>query len=193
MKQDFILTLYSRPETVFTLSELALLFPEIPYLNLKNKAYYFAKAGKLKYLRRGIYTKENFHIFELANKLYTPSYISLEAVLQKAGIIFQDYKSITVLSYLSRTVKVDNNTFIFRKIKNSILLNTAGIEDNGIYAIATKERAFLDAVFLYKDYHFDNLSPLDWTNVHELKNIYASRALEKRVNQYADYFKKTYA
>ena len=50
--------------------------------------------------------------------------------------------------------------------------------------MASKERAFLDAVYLYKDYHFDNLGSLDWEKIEDLKKIYKSKAFEKRVNSY---------
>ena len=30
------------------------------------------------------------------------------------------------------------------------------------YYVASKERAFLDILYLNKDYHFDNLSPLNF-------------------------------
>jgi hypothetical protein len=67
-----------------------------------------------------------------------------------------------VASYLTRKIKVGEQEIFYRKIKDEILLNNLGVEERNSYFIATKERAFLDAVFLYKDYHFDNLRPLDW-------------------------------
>lgn len=184
MKRDFIFTLYSTTQTVFSLKELSLLFPDIPYNNLKSKAHYFVKKKKFQNPRKGIYAKENYNKLELASKIYTPSYISLETVLQKEGIIFQNYETIFVVSYLSRKISVDKVNIFYRKIGNHILLNKEGINEVDNYAIAIKERAFLDAIFLYKDYHFDNLSPLDWETVRKLKVIYQSKALEKRVEDY---------
>jgi len=184
MKNDFILEIYKKPQTVFSLKEISMLFPELIYKNLKSKLSYFVSTGKLKRLRKGIYAKENYNFLELANKIYTPSYISLETVLLKEGIIFQDYKTIFASSYLSRRIRVENQEIFYRKIKDEILLNSLGLNEENNYFIASKERAFLDAVFLYKDYHFDNLRPLDWEMVKEIEKIYPSKALVKRVNQY---------
>lgn len=190
MKNNIILSLYKRTQTVFTLREIALLFPEIPYVNLKKRMSYFSKSGAIKKLSRGVYAKDKFDILELANKLYTPSYISLETVLQKAGVTFQYYESIFAVSYVSRTVEVGGHTIVYRRMKKGIFLNKQGIEEQRNVVIASPERAFLDAVFLYKDYHFDNLSPLNWDKIMELKNLYQSRALNKRIEEYYQIYKE---
>lgn len=193
MKNSIILSLYKKPQTVFTLKEVSLLFPEIPYSNLKKRMSYFSKSGSIKKLSRGVYAKDQFDVLELANKLYSPSYISLETVLQKAGVTFQYYESVFAVSYLSRTVVVGDDTIEYRRIKKDILLNKQGIEDQGNVVIASPERAFLDGVFLYKNYHFDNLSPLNWDKIMELKNLYENRVFNKRVDEYYQIYKKDHA
>jgi len=183
-KKDFLLEIYKREQSVFTLGEITLLFPQISYPNLKRKISYYVKVGKILRLRKGVYGKENFNPLELANKIYTPSYISFETVLKKEGIIFQESSGLFVASYLTRKIKCAGLEIFYRKIKDEILTNSRGIESKEIYAIASKERAFLDSVFVYKNYYFDNLSVLDWDRVFDLLEIYKSRALEKRINQY---------
>lgn len=190
--KDLILTLYSQPQTVFTLKEISLFFPDIPYPDLKSKVRYFVKVGKLKNLRRGIYAKEGYNPLELANKLYTPSYISFETVLLKEGVVFQYYETIFVASYLSRTLNVDGHNIWYKQIGEPALSNRSGIEEKNNYFIATKERAFLDAVFLYKDYHFDNLGGLDWEKVFELVPIYGSKVLDKRIKNYYKNYQEDY-
>lgn len=193
MIKDFILTLYSQPQTVFTLKEISFLFPDIAYPNLKSKVGYFVKAGKLKSVRRGIYVKEGYNPLELANKIYTPSYISYETVLQKEGVVFQYYETIFVASYLSREITVDGHKIFYRQMAKKLITDKSGIEETGNYFIATRERAFLDAVFLYKNYHFDNLGALDWDKVFELCSIYQKKALHKRVEQYYKDYRQDYA
>lgn len=190
MAKDFLLELYKKPQTVFTTKEISLIFPQIPYQNLKSRLHYAVSVGKLKKLRKGIYAKENFEPLELANKIYTPSYISLETVLAKEGIIFQKYATIFVASYLTRRVKAAGQEIFYRKVKDEVLLNNLGIEEKSNYFVASKERAFLDAIFLYRDYHFDNLRPLDWEKAKEISRIYASKALEKRVAEYYQIFRQ---
>lgn len=190
MNKNFILEIYKKPQTIFSLKEISLFFPQIPYKNLKSKLSYFVSVGKLKRLRKGIYAKEDFNLLELANKIYTPSYISLETVLGKEGIIFQKYQTIFVATYLTRKIKVGNQEIFYRKIKDETLLNSLGVEEENTYFMASKERAFLDAVFLYKDYHFDNLRPLDWDKIKEIAKIYSSQTLIKRVAQYYKIYKQ---
>ncbi len=190
MNKTTILALYQAPQTVFTIGEISLLLPDVPYPNLRRRLAHLVKAGQLLNLRRGIYAKEKYDELELANKIYTPSYISLETVLRRAGVIFQYYKSIFAVSYLSRTVEAGGFRIVYRKIKREILLNKQGIEEQGNITIATPERAFLDGVFLWKNYYFDNLGSLDWGKVMELKQIYHSKVFDKRVMEYYEMYKE---
>ena len=184
MADNFILEIYKKPQTVFSFKEISLFFPKLKYASLKNKLYYAVATNKLVKLRRGLYAKEDYNFLEIAGKVYTPSYISLETILEKEGIVFQKYDTIFAVSYLSRKIKVNSREIFYRKIKMNILLNNSGIIRENNYSRASAERAFLDAVFLYKDYHFDNLNSLNWEKIEKIKKIYKSKSLEKRISQY---------
>lgn len=187
---NLVLELYKKNQSVFTTKEISLLFPDINYSNLKRRISYYAKADKIVRLRKGIYGKENFDPLELANKIYTPSYISFETVLKKEGIIFQESSGIFAASYLTREIQCAGLEIFYRRIKDEILTNSRGLERKGAYFIASKERAFLDAVFVYKDYYFDSLSVLNWDTVFDLIKIYKSKVLEKRISQYFKIYKE---
>jgi len=74
---------------------------------------------------KGIYAKDkNYDRLELANRIYTPSYISLETVLSREGIVFQHYEQIFLVSYLTREIICDGQKYVFRKIKDTILTNS---------------------------------------------------------------------
>lgn len=192
MDNDIVLVLYSKPQTVFTMDEIALLFPHIPYNNLRNRIRYFTNVGKLKRLRQGVYAKLEYNPFELANKLYKPSYISFETVLAKGGVVFQYYETIFLATYLTREVEVNGVSIQYRQVKGMVLTNPEGIEQKENYFIATLERAFLDAVYLYRNYHFDNLGVIDWGKVDKLKKIYNNKAFEGRVEEYYMIYKEDY-
>ena len=102
MDKNLIFELYKNKRTVFSLQEIALLLDESNFVRLKQRIHYYVRTKKLKNPRRGIYAKENYSREELACKIYLPAYISMEYVLQKAGIIFQYYQYMTIISYLSR-------------------------------------------------------------------------------------------
>ena len=177
-KVDIVLALYKESWTVFRLKDIAILVGEESFQSLNKKLNYYVQTGKLENPRKGIYAKTGYNIEELACTIFSPSYISLEYVLQKAGIVFQYDSRITSVSYLSRDVEVGNQQFVFRKIKGSALVNTLGIirQTNHIN-IASPERAFLDLLYLEKDYYFDNLNPLDKDLIYKLLPLYQSRSL----------------
>lgn len=185
MQNKILIELHKQPQTVFTLTEISLLFPGISYTNIKDRMSYLTRRGAIARLRKGVYVKENYNSQELANKLYTPSYISLETVLQQAGVIFQYYEQITSVSYLSRTVQVSGHILDYKKIKEEVLTNRAGIVTKNNVNIATPERAFLDAIYLYSNYHVDNLSSLNWKKINEFMGLYVNKSLNRRV---ADYY-----
>lgn len=182
-RESFVLKLYKAKNTVFTIDEIALLLRESDRDALKSKINYYVKQGVIKSVRKGIYVKSDYNVLELATKIYTPAYISLETVLEKEGVIFQHYKTIFAASYLSRKIEVDKNEIRFRKIKKEILINKAGVIEKDNYFIATKERAFLDALYLYKDYYFDNLDILDKKKISSLLKIYRSGKFSKKVKK----------
>ena len=177
---DIVLAIYKESRTVFRLKDIAILVGEDNFQSLNKKLNYYVQTGKLENPRKGIYAKPNYNIEELACTIFNPSYISLEYVLQKAGIVFQYDSRITSVSYLSRDIEVGNQHFMFRKIKGSALVNTLGIirQTNHIN-IASPERAFLDLLYLEKDYYFDNLNPLDKDLIYKLLPLYQSKSLSK--------------
>ena len=184
IKNSIILSIFKETKTVFRLRDIALLLGEKDFESLNKKLNYYVRTGKLLNPRKGIYAKPNYSSEELACILYTPSYISLEYVLQKEGVLFQFDSRITSISYLSRSIEVDEKTFIYRKIKGEIIADTRGIaRQTDQINIASPERAFLDILYLNKTYYFDNLNPLDKDKVYGLLPVYSSKALTDRVQK----------
>jgi hypothetical protein len=183
-KIDILTAIYSDSKTVFRLSDIAMLTGKEDFQSLNKSLNYFVRTGKLSNPRKGIYTKSSFSNEELANTIYTPSYISLQYVLQTEGVIFQYDSSITSISYLSRTIEVDNKHLSYRKIKDSILVNPTGLtQKEGIINIASPERAFLDLLYLESQFYFDKTDMLDPGLVFKILPIYESKALTRRVEK----------
>lgn len=192
MKRDYLLELMRAKNSVFTTNEVALLWGETDVQFIRKKLYRYLKAGKLYSLRRGVYTKaKEYNPLELAAKIFTPAYISFETVLARAGVIFQFYGQIFVASYLTREITVDGQAYAFRKIRSTILTNRKGVEIKDAYCIASAERAFLDILYLHKDYYFDNLRNLDWDKVSTILPIYGgNKRMARLVRQYRSAAKK---
>lgn len=165
--------------TVFRISDIAMMTGETDRSRLVQRLRYGIKKGYLSSPCHGIYAKKKYSVEELACKLYVPSYISLDTVLQKAGVIFQYSEEISLVSYLSRHIEVGGRQIRYRKIKNQIIVDLNGI-NRGEINEATPERAFLDTLYLNSHYHFDNPAVLDMDKIKRLLPIYHSPTLTKR-------------
>ena len=187
-KGDYISTILRSKQTVLSAKDIMLLWGEANSDAARVRISYYAKSGDLYRIRRGFYAKDkNYNKFELAAKIFTPSYVSFETVLGQADITFQHYNQIFVASYTKREITADGQVYSYKRIKDAILTNPAGVESNDNYSIAIAERAFLDVVYLNKDYHFDNLGPLNWDKVFEILPIYGgNKRMEKMVKKYRE-------
>jgi hypothetical protein len=181
---NLIVELYKDNRTVFRLKDIAMLMEESNSENLKRRLNYYVKSADILNPRRGIYAKPGYKIEELGCLLYTPSYISLEYVLQQAGVVFQYDSAVTHASYLNREIVVGNNTIKYRQIKGEILINHEGlILRKGNINIATPERAFLDMLYLNGEMYFDNLHPLNKEKIAQILPVYQSKTMDKTVKK----------
>ena len=175
-------TILRSTRTVFTVQSLMMMTGCDDSQKLTKSLHYYTKEGKIGSPRRGIYTKREYDIQEMACSLFRPSYISLEYVLGRAGVIFQWDEAVTCISYLSRQLEVDKQRYQFRKINPTLWIGMEGIEQKDNIAIASVERAFLDMVYLSAgNCYFDNLRPLSITKVRSLLPLYRSAKLSERI------------
>src|SRR3989344_1042668 len=182
---NLIAKLYESTKTILTIKDIALIWEETNTANLLSKIKYYAKQGSLIRLTRGVFGKDkNYNPKELATSLYTPSYISFETVLREAGIIFQHYDTIFVAGPWPRTMTIDKTTITFRRLKDGVLFSPIGVDNKDNYSIASPERAFLDTIYLFPEYYFDNLRSINWEKCFELVKIYNNRQLIKRLKKY---------
>lgn len=183
MSNDLLLTLYQRPEMVFSTPQIGLLFPELTNSEIRQRMFRYVQSGKLLNPRKGFYAKPNFPLEELACMVYKPTYISLEYVLQRAGVVFQYNSAITLVSYRTRTIDIQNTPIIYRQMKGEIIACTKGITNKGNLNIATPERALLDMLYLFPNYYFDHVNKLDKTLIKDLLPIYSCTILTERVKK----------
>ena len=177
--------LYQSSKTILTNRDLALIWQATSPDNLKAKIAYYVKQKVLVRLARGIFAKDsNYNVKELATSIYTPSYISFETVLREAGIIFQHYDTVFVAGPWPKTMTIDQTTITFRKLKDLVLFSSVGIDNQDNYSIASPERAFLDTIYLFPEYYFDNLGSINWEKCFELVLIYDNQQLIKRLKKY---------
>ena len=180
-------SLLKLPQTVFTTREIALILGETNSDIVKSKINYYVKRGALISLRRGVYAKDTkFSGYELATKLYSPSYVSFETILTKNNVVFQFDTRIHLACYLTREVETAGVKISYKKVKGEILHNPAGIIYKDNYPEAILERSFLDTIYLFGKRHFDNLKPVDFEKCEELLPIYKDVITREDLKSYAD-------
>jgi predicted transcriptional regulator of viral defense system len=184
--ENRILSLYKAKQTIFTAKEIGLFWNENDMKNLKSALKYYVKKGQLIHLRKGIYAKPEYNVYEAAVKIYSPSYISFETVLRNEGVIFQYYETIFVASYISREIElVDGQKIAYRRIRSSALMAKDGVSEKDGYYIADKERAFLDIIYRNPNYYFDNLGSIDWQKCLDIaSSSYNIKRLKKTIKTY---------
>lgn len=184
LQNNVLEIILSSPRSVFNVQTLRMLSECEDSQKLTKSLNYYVKAGKIRNPRRGIYTKATYDEREMACSLFRPAYVSLEYVLQRAGVVFQYDDAITCVSYLNRIVEIDDKTYQFRIINPELWIGMEGIELQENILIATPERAFLDMVYLSAgNCYFDNLHPLNKTKIKKLLPLYKSKVLIDRVTE----------
>jgi predicted transcriptional regulator of viral defense system len=178
----YIRKLLNTKKTVFSTEDLKKLFeiPDPNYLNVVISR--LVGKGDLLRLFKGIYcNKKDFNVIELANKLKRPSYVSLETILYKKGIIFQPYERIiTSVSDTPDQKEAQEKIFLYRQIKGFLLANPAGIVNDGTKVYATPERATLDLFYLSGGgVHLDNIESLDLKKLSQISAIFPKTVQEE--------------
>lgn len=182
-KGDYLTAILRSPKTVFTAKDMALLWHDPGSPAARVRMHYYTKNNDLYRIRKGLYAKSpDYNHLELATRIFTPSYVSFETVLAKAGLIFQFYSPVFAASYITREITVDNQVYAYKRIKTAILTNPLGILHANETSVASPERAFLDTLYVNADYQFDNLRPVDWDRVMQILPIYGNQRLAKQVN-----------
>lgn len=183
-QNNILETILKSSRTVFTIQSMMMLTGCEDSTKLTKSLHYYSKAGKICNPRKGLYAKLVYDEKEMACGMFRPAYISLEYVLQRAGVVFQFDETVTCVSYLNREVEIDGKSYSYRIIKPELWIGMEGIDQDDNVCMATPERAFLDMVYLSAgSCYFDNLHPLNKLRIKELLPLYNSRVLEKRVSE----------
>ncbi|MEI6553839.1 MAG: hypothetical protein WCO09_04675, partial [bacterium] len=121
----------------------------------KQRLSEWQSKGYIKKLRQGFYMFSDFEIDEpvllaLANKIYEPSYVSLEMALSTYGLIPEAVYSITsATSQITKTIKTPVGSFIYKHIQPELMFGYELKEHNGYrYQIAEIEKAVLDYLYI---------------------------------------------
>lgn len=191
--------------TVFSLTDIRKLEPNFDRRRLNE----WQDKGYIKKLRRGYYifadiTVDDYSLFFIANKLYTPSYISFEMALSYYNLIPE---GVHVITSASSRKKIEFQTpvgiFSYQQLKPELMFGYH-LEKHGKqnYKLADIEKAVLDYLYLYP--HVTNLADLhEWrfngeeflatADIHKFNRyvkVFNSKSLEKRAKELLNFIKQ---
>lgn len=165
----------------------------------QNKKY-------IKMIRRGYYIFSDLEIneqilFLIANKIYAPSYISLEMVFSYYNLIPESVYGITsVTSQKTSNFKNDLGKFIYRHIKPELIFGYKLVKHkNHNFRIAEIEKAILDYFYLNSHLETENdftemrfnreefISKVDKEKLERYLKEFGNKNLEKRLKKFLKY------
>lgn len=136
--------------------------------------------GLLFRIARGYYSlKKDFNIYELANTVITPSYISFNCALFYHGIAFQASQEIESAALINYKREIADYTLKYFVLKKELLLNLEGIQFLENFSIATPERAILDCLYLGMHPNIDNLEKVNKLRLQNLLKYYPQSVKNK--------------
>jgi len=158
------------------------------YKIFKNRTHNKAKKEPL-YLKRKMGKNSQEDFFKISNILQVPSYISLMTALSYYEITTQVQREVIESVCVKRTLKktIENTEFNFYKINRTLYFDFLKKDD---FFIASKEKAFVDAVYLYSfgKYSFDfdsiDISKLDMKKIKKIINNFPERT-KQALKKYA--------
>lgn len=186
---------------VFNIDDILKLFPSNRDI-IKQQIFYWKKQGWIKILKKGLYEivypkRRILSDMFIANKLYDPSYVSLETALSYYSIIPEVAMGVTsVTTKPTREFRNHYGFFRYRCIVKRAYLGYRLMEDQGqMVKIAEPEKALVD--YIYFNILDRNVIDLDALRVNKRKlkeldkkkiTVYASNFSKRMVNKFRDIY-----
>jgi len=164
---DIIMAINRTGRRIFTAADIAKLIGSNNANTIYKTAERLTRNGILSKLNKGLYFTAEIppDLFEIANGLYVPSYVSLESALYRYGVISQALYTITSVSTnKSKKKAAFNNEFEYTHINPKYFFGY--VRDRDVL-IASREKALLDLLYLVskkaRPFNFDGI---DWKAIN---------------------------
>lgn len=190
--------------TIFSLNDIKTIDSSFfrARLNEWQKKGYIKKVIKGYYIFSDLGLNENV-LFEIANRIYSPSYISLEMALSYYQLIPESVYGITsVSSRRTYKFKTPFAEFSYRTIKQKLFFGYDIVKyDKKYFKIASIEKAILDYFYINsniktkddfaslrinKDIFFKKI---DEERLHKFLKKFTQKRLKKRINLFMEFIK----
>ena len=187
--------------SVFSLRDINNIFPDANVATLKNNLTNWLKRGYIERLKRDLYAcvepvlESEISDFYIANKLYVPSYISLETALSHYNIIPEIAAQVTsVTTKSSREFKNRHGVFMYRSCKKRAFTGYRIVSYEGYKVlIADMEKALVDFLYFklrhglsidFDEERFDEdiLKRIEWKKAREYAELFNKVTTDKLKN-----------
>ncbi|MHA1279826.1 MAG: type IV toxin-antitoxin system AbiEi family antitoxin domain-containing protein [Candidatus Helarchaeota archaeon] len=151
---DVYKTLESKKLFLFSGDDLLLFYPDDTTQNLRKLLYRWKRKGWIISLKKGLYEivypkRLNIPDLYIANKMYQPSYVSLETALSYYSIIPEVSMAVTsITTKPTRCYKNSHGLFLYHTVKPELFKGYTVVEIQGFsILIAEPEKAFIDYLY----------------------------------------------
>jgi len=182
------------PMGAFSLTDISMFYPDFDRRRLSE----WIEKGYIVKIRRewycfSDYEKSEFFSFFVANKIYSPSYISLESAMSYHGIIPEAVYSISsVTTNKTKTFDTPLGCMLYKTIRPGLFFGYRLIYDKSRpVKIAGPEKAILDFFYLNSQYKTEDdfaeirlsLENVSLSKLRQLLKRYESPTLEIRIKK----------
>lgn len=192
------------PFTVFSLSDIRQADPAFHRRRLNE----WQEKGYIRKVIRGYYVFADRAIdekvlFEIANRIYAPSYVSFEMALAYYGLIPESVYGITSASTRKTShFKTPIGSFIYRTIRPKLYFGFDFLKNNEkLCKLASPEKAFLDLFYIKTELRdaasFEGLrinreaflKLMNHSKINGYLGVYGQVSLKRRVNNFWEYIR----
>lgn len=147
------------------------------------------KSGRIRQIIRGFYlygqTEVNLALLcKMSNKIYAPSYVSLESAFSYYGLIPEQSFRITAVS-MDKTIGFDTDfaNFSYRKMKSSLFWWYRTVTVNQTkFQMAEIEKAIVD--YLYLNTRIRSAADFEWLRLN--REVFLEKANGEKLSKYAE-------
>ena len=172
------------PLTVFSLHDARMIESDFD----RRRLHEWRRKGYIESLVKGWYlfadsTIDDDCLDRIANRIYAPSYVSLETVLSRMGFIPETVHSVTsIATRKTRDIRTDIAFFSYRTVSPRLFFGYE-IMPHGA-KVATAEKAVLDFLYL----HADLAAPEDYDSLRIERQELSDRINTDRFNDFLTRF-----
>ncbi|HPN87721.1 MAG TPA: hypothetical protein PLH56_00075 [Candidatus Omnitrophota bacterium] len=189
-KEEVIKQFLDQKMLVFSFEDFCAFYPQENPETIKKCLFRLKKRGWLSSLRKGLYEitfpqDSNLPDLYLANKIYAPSYVSLQTALSHYGIIPEVAMAVTsITSKTTRQFKNKYGLFIYRAVQPKMFCGYQIEKYNGYNVlIAEPEKALMDYIYFqtFRGQKFDR-------EAHRIDMKRVKKMNKKKIQNYAQLF-----